>query len=129
LGYDRDLTPQMYRARFKRNGVARRIVRAFPAATWRGGCELIENEDPDTQTPFEAAFLDLSTRLKLFSALQQADILAGLGEFGVLMIGAPGEWSTPLATKVAPESVAYLTAYGQDEITIDASVTDRKDPR
>lgn len=129
LGYDRDLTPQMYRARFKRNGVARRIVRAFPAATWRGGCELIENEEPDTQTPFEAAFIELSTRLKLFPALQQADILAGLGEFGVLMIGAPGEWSTPLATKVAPESVVYLQAYGQDELTIDATVTDRKDPR
>lgn len=129
LGYTRELTPELYHARFKRNGVARRIVRAFPVATWRGGCELIEDEDPDTQTAFELAWAELSTRLNLFPTLQQADILAGLGEYAVVFIGAPGEWHTPLQSGLKPTQVAYLRPLSQRDAQVKTPVTAREDPR
>ena len=55
LGYQRKLLPQDYRDRYKRNGIAARVVEAFPKATWRGGAELIEDEDPTETTDFEPA--------------------------------------------------------------------------
>src|SRR5580693_8376319 len=42
LGYDRVLTYRKFRARYQREGIARRIVDCYPKATWRGGVYLFE---------------------------------------------------------------------------------------
>jgi len=54
LGYKRELSTEDYWDRFHRNGVARKLVKAFPDATWRGtGGDLVEDEDPGVVTQFE----------------------------------------------------------------------------
>lgn len=90
LGYARLLTNRNYRDRYYRGGIAKRIVDAFPDATWRGGVTLIEDEDPKVTTPFEQAWEDEDKRLKIISTLLRADKLAGLSAYAVILIGAPG---------------------------------------
>lgn len=118
LGYDRVLTVKKYRERFKRNGIAARVVDALPKATWRGGVELAEDEDPEVITPFEEAWNDLAERLKIWSVLQRADVLAGLGRYSIILVGVPGDMSTPIPDMFPPEAIAYLAPYAEDEAQI-----------
>lgn len=129
LGYLTEITPADYRARFKRNGVAARVVEAMPKATWRGGAEVIDDDDPETETTFETAFEDLATRTSFWSVFQRADVLAGLGRYSAVLIGAPGQMETELPTLKGPDSVLYLAPYGEEEMTIHEWVTDPEDER
>jgi hypothetical protein len=128
FGYDRTITPQMYRDRYERGGIAQRVVDAFPKATWRGGFELIEDEDPETTTTFEQAWIDLDRRLSVTSRLQRLDILAGLGQYAILLIGAPGELNTPLP-KAEPNQLFHLSAFSQEDAWIQEWETDPSNPR
>jgi hypothetical protein len=95
-GYDRVVTNKMYRDTYYRGGIAKRIVDAAPMATWRGGVRLQEEEDPEVKTDFEKAWIELEHKFHIWSILQRVDILAGLGAYAVLLIGAPGELSEEL---------------------------------
>lgn len=96
FGYDRVITSQQYRDEYARGGIAKRIVDAFPKATWRGGVELYEDEDPKVSTPFEKAFDAIEKKHHVWNTLQNADILAGQSTYSVILIGAPGELDTEL---------------------------------
>jgi hypothetical protein len=117
LGYDRLLTPRMYRWRYERGGIVARLVESKPIATWRGGGELVEDEDPDTETTFEAAWIALNKRLDIWPTLERLDILAGLGKYSVLLIGAPGQLDTPL-TNLTADNLAYLQPFSERDAKI-----------
>lgn len=110
FGYPKILSYADYRAMYLRGGIAKRVVEVLPKATWRGGTEIVEDENPDISTALEQAFLDLDERFNLWSKFQQVDILAGLSSFAVLLIGAPGDLSTELP-KGKAESLLYFTAF------------------
>lgn len=117
LGYERDLTAQMYRARYNRGGLAGRVVDAKPDDTWAEGVEIVETEDSSEVTTFEQAFDTLDERLNIFSTFHQVDKLSGVGRYGVILIGAPGKLQDPLFKVSSPEQIAYLAVYGEDECT------------
>jgi hypothetical protein len=117
LGYKRELEPSDYRSRYRRNAVANRVVKALPKATWRGGAELIEDEDPNSETPFEKSWFDLELRLKIWTVLQRADILAGIGRYAIILIGAPGDLDQPLVQCGADE-IAFLTPFAEEDAPI-----------
>ncbi len=129
LGYPRSILPKEYRQRYERGDVGARIVEALPEATWRGGGELVEDEDPNTVTAFEQAWRDLDARLHTWSVFYRADILAGLGRFAILLIGAPGEMETELPRMRKPEDVSYLQTYSEIDVTIEEYDTDTTSPR
>lgn len=130
LGYQRVLKPIDYRARYLRNGIAARIVESLPMETWRGdGGELIEDEDPDVSTEFEKAWDDLSQKLNIWSAFMQLDILAGLGRYSVMLIGAPGDLSTPLTRQKGPEKLFYVTSFAEDDAPIESFDLNLESPR
>jgi len=129
LGYATDLSTGKYRERYLRNGMATRIVETFPDLTWRGGAELIENEDPDTFTPFEQAWDELNDRLQIWSVFRRADILAGLGRYSVILLGVPGNFEEPLENAGGPDKLLYLSTFAEDEAIINTWVEDTKDPR
>lgn len=116
LGYPEALTPNEYVSRYERGGIAKRIVEALPMSTWRGGGELVEDDDPDTETAFESAFDELNKRLKIWPTFQKADILAGLGEYAGILLGAPGKFDEPLE-RCRPEDLVYLTPFMQRDLT------------
>lgn len=119
LGYLRDLQPVDYRSRYKRNGIAARVVEAMPKATWRGGVELIEDEDPKTETEFERAFYEMNERLRIWSVLCRADVLAGLGHYSVILIGVPGRLEDPMPNSFGPDQVTYLTPFAEEDAVIE----------
>lgn len=128
LGYKQGLQPKDYRDRYNRGGIAKRLVEAFPNSTWRGGGEVVENDNPDVETAFEKAFFELNQRLGVWSAFLKTDILAGLGRFAVILLGAPGKYEDPLE-KCGPEDLKYLAHYSERDITISEYVTDPEDER
>lgn len=117
LGYKRSLTARDFRSRYRRNGVAARIVEAKPLDTFRGGGNLVETPDPQTVTEFEQAWYDLDNRLKVWPTFQKADVLAGIGQYAIILLGAPGQVDTPLV-KCAPEDLKFLMAYAEDDAEV-----------
>lgn len=117
LGYKRVLRIEDYWARYNRNGVAARIIEAKPQDTFRGGGDLIEDRDPQKITAFEQAWYDLDKRLRVWSVFQKADILAGIGQYGVIVFGAPGKLDTPLES-CKPDDLKFLVAYAQDDAVV-----------
>lgn len=128
LGYERVLRPEKYRDRFERNAVAARIVEAKPIATWRGGFDLIEDEDESKTTPFEKEWDELNKRLKITSRMQQADILAGLAGYSVIVFGAPGKFEEPLESCSAKE-LMYLSVYAADDAPVAEFEIEETNPR
>lgn len=128
LGYKKILFPLDYRSRYERNGVAQRIVETFPKACWRGGANLFEDEDPDTETAFEKAFDELEKQLHVWSVFERVDTLAGLGRYGIILIGGPGELDTPLKS-CSLKQLAYLTPLSEEDAIAEDLDTDPKSKR
>lgn len=128
LGYKPMVTPQDYRIRYNRGGLAARVVDVKPESTWVDGVELIEDESDLTKlTAFEQAFEELNARLNIWSVFQRADILAGIGRYAIILIGAPGQLEAPL-NRATADQIAYLMPYAEDDAKIDPSdIEDRWD--
>lgn len=125
LGYPSRLSPKVYRDSYERDDIAARIVDAFPRATWSAGALIVEDEDPETETPFEKEVAVLYKRLDVWSSLMRADILSGLGEWSILWMVSDGQPNTPLRSN----KVHYLAPVGQDKASIKSSEKDVSDPR
>ena len=129
LGYKRLLFPADFRQRFDRNAVAARIIEAKPQATWRGGGVIIEDETPDIETDFEKAFEALNRRLKIWKVFQQVDILAGMGHYAIILIGAPGKLDQPLLKVKSPDEIMYLQPYSEASAPVARWDNDPASPR
>lgn len=86
-GYPDVITNLHYEQMYEREGAASRVVECEPEETWSLDPVLYEDEDPDTETPFEKAFAALNTRLNLWFELQRIDVMSGIGRFGILFLG------------------------------------------
>ena len=128
LGYKRELTPEDYRKRYDRGEVAGRVVDAKPRATWSDGFEIVDDQKPDTETPLEKAWKKMAVDLDVVARFQRVDILAGLGQFACLLIGAPGELNQELGT-VSAEQVVFLQPFSQVDITVKSTEPSTEDPR
>ena len=128
LGYRPILKPQDYWDRYRRGGIAKRIVEAFPKSTWRGGAEIVESDDAETDTAFEQACVALDQRLHLWQMFLRADIQAGLGHFSLILLGGPGKFEDPLE-RCPPDALKYLATFPERDITIESLVNDPTDER
>lgn len=130
LGYDRRITTEMYWDRYDRGGIAQRIVKAFPLATWAGGASIVEGLDSETTpTDFDKTVGDLFTRMDLWGRFTRADIQAGIGRYGVLFIGAPGKLDTELPMMTGPGDILYFTPLGEDRAKIGDKDKGTESPR
>lgn len=131
LGYQERLNYADFLHRYKRGGIAKRLVEAFPDATWTVGPSLVEDPAPDVETEFETDVAGLVDRLNVWSRFRRADVLSGIGEYSVMLIGVEGEEALdqPMPQLSGPDSVLYLQPVPQDRAEIDAYVTDASDAR
>lgn len=128
FGYKRELFPEDYRSRYERNEVAAAIVDAFPTSCWRGGAEIVEDEDPNTTTAFEQAVIELDNRIKIWDAFLRVDKLSGIGHYAILVMLAPGDLDTPLQRCSADELV-QLQPYAEEDARIQEWDLDKQSPR
>jgi uncharacterized protein len=126
FGFPRWITPTQYNARYRRGGIAHRIVEVYPRATWGGGIDIIEDQDPKVSTPFESACVDLFERL--IPIILRADKLANICQYSVILIGAPGELNTPLPRVRSIDDIPYFNSYGQNRARITKVNTNPLDP-
>jgi len=134
LGYDDNLDILKYRARYRRGGIAKRLIEAYPRATWGGGFSIIENEDEEVDTEFENAWNSLHDRLNITSILQTADTQACLGHYAVVLIGTPdGNLNYEMPSLLGPDSIIYLTPIPEDRAQINSFIgfkpSEISDPR
>lgn len=136
LGLPTELTINHHRTRYKRGGIAKTLVELLPSEMWGRGVEIVESENPRTSTKFEQDVLSLFERLSVVPRLMKADILASLGKYSVILIGAkrPKDsietLETPLPLRLAgPDSIAYLMQYAEDNAKVDRLVDDPTDER
>lgn len=129
LGYKEILGPADYWDRYERDGVAARVVEAFPEGTWRGAGEVYEVDDPKTETDFEKAWRGFAERLTVWPTMLRTDILTGLGQYAVLLIGAPGDLKDPLPKTLKLDDVAFLMPYSQRDVTVKNTDNDKKSAR
>lgn len=131
-GYPTSLTIGDYLGRYQRQGLAKRVVRAEPVATWRklptirDGASDVDSRD---DTPFcqewgrLAGFGDLDRDLLSDSRsywyyLLEADILAGIGGFAILLFGfSEGRLDEPLR-KGGRNKLLYLSVYHAGQVEI-----------
>lgn len=130
-GYERYLQLRDYRDRYDRGDIASRVVEAFPESTWRGTGEdcIYDSDDPANVTPFQQAWNDLNKRLKIWSVFCRADILAGLGQYSLVVIGAPGDYATPLPAKFEAKDLGFLMPFAQEDAPIVRYDEDIRSPR
>ncbi|MBW2636983.1 MAG: DUF1073 domain-containing protein [Deltaproteobacteria bacterium] len=133
LGYKKQLTYDDYYALYDRQDIAGRIVNMPASATWRNIPKIKEDDDEETQTPFEKAWEELANRLRVWHHFERVDRLAGIGRYAVLLIGVRGapDLSTPLepGSLSGPDDIIYLSPYSEKSATIHSWVTDPADPR
>ena len=116
LGYKPTLLYRDFKARYIRQDIAHRIVKAYPEATWSQPPGVKEDDQDDRQTPFEAAWESLVTRLNVYSTLERLDLLANLGAYSVLLIGLRGQplLHQPARPVRSPDDILYLTPYSEE---------------
>jgi hypothetical protein len=129
LGYLDSIGFEAYRQRYRRGGIARRIVNAFPNATWAHGAEIIEDATPKVWTPFEEDIAALMNRTNMWDVFRRADILAGVGRYSVVLIGAPGQSLAEELPNGKPGDITYFSCYGEATARISAYETNENDER
>jgi len=125
LGYQQNLTFTDLFGRYCRQDIAKRVVEAPAAATWQRPPIISENDDPNDVTEFEQKFNKLAISSKLWHYLERADKIAGIGQFGVLVIGGSGKSDMPLSSS----DLLYLSTFHQGSTKINSLDTDAASPR
>ena len=126
-GYPELITYARYKGRFTRQDIAKRIVTAYPDATWRGIPDVYETED-DKETEFEKAWDKLLKDVSVYHYLNRVDKITGIGRYGVLFMGFDDGLLMDQPVENAKE-LLYLQPYAENHATISQIVTDRKDKR
>ena len=138
-GYPDDISIDDYKGLYDRNGVAKRVVKILPEETWAMLPKIYETEDAN-ETAFEKEWKDLLDSQKVFHYLQRIDILSGIGQYGVLLLGIndgkalnePVEGINLLTgekTGTAKYELIYLKPFDQKAVVIKEKEKDVSSPR
>jgi len=75
-----------YKRMFDREGSGYRVTTLLPFESWALPPMIYETEETE-ETEFEKRVKELDKKKHILSYLQKADILSGIGRFGILLIG------------------------------------------
>jgi len=119
VGYPDVLVYADYLAAYERQDVATRVIETYPDYTWISKPEIYETEG-STDTPFEVDIKNLVRKTDVIGVLRAFDILAGIGEYGVLVIGVDdgGKMDTLLTPKKAAHKIIYMRPYAEGEVKV-----------
>ena len=132
LGFKRTLAYADFYERYRRGGIAARLIDAFPSATWRltPRIQEVTKDDESTPSAFEQAWETLATRLGIWEVFARADRLATLGAYGVIVLGLRNQtdWGVPVSPVSVPGDLVYLNAFSQEHAGIQSLVSDASSP-
>jgi len=134
LGYTRNLTLDHYLSMYKRNEVAKNIVDAYPDACWKKPPAVREaDNDQGELTEFDVTWDALVRDFSVYHYLNRADKLAGIGWFGILLLGFSdvsnaAEMEKPVET-TGDLQLLYLRPYMAGSSSVVQWETDASSPR
>ena len=131
------ITANDYKNLYERNGIAARVVEIMPQESWQVQPLVFEDENKETETAFEEAWMELGRELggeswyeddecnPVYEALERADQLSGIGHYGVLLLGLddgkelyepaePRRGQKLLFLRAFDETLAQITRYEND---------------
>jgi hypothetical protein len=122
FGWDYAITPQQIYKAYVRGGIARRIVEAYPDATWAYPPDMT-----GVSKGFDKGWTTMVEDLDLWNVFKRWDQLSRLGRYGVLLVGTDSpNLETPL-TKAS--KIIYLQPYSELSAQITQWETDQNSPR
>ncbi len=141
-GYPDVITLEDYRQMYVREGIATRVNDVRPNESWKVQPTVFETEDPEQVTSFEKDWKEVSTSLRgtswyqdeegnpVWEHLQRADVLSGIGAFGVMLIGLNDgkDLDVPVTSKEGMR-ITFLRSFDESLVTIQATEKDIKSPR
>jgi len=133
LGYKKDLEFDDYNRKFVRQDIAKRIITAYPDATWRGQPSVIETEDPNQTTAFEKSWDELTDTINVWSYFTRVDKLAGIGKYAVLFLGfddvsAPEELANEVQAGTS-RRLLYMQPYSEKNAEVNTWDADHTSER
>jgi hypothetical protein len=129
LGYKDYLRYEDYLAMYSRQDVAGRIVDMPAQESWRNPPKLVAASDSGTSSSFFDDWASLSKRIDVFRWFEKVDRLSGIGHFGVLFLGLPGNLKSEVQDDLDPDDLMYLMAYPEGRVEILELDMDPASPR
>lgn len=129
LGYTKNPVFDDYYVRYERQDVASRIIDASVDATWKEVPIIVETEDPE-DTEFEKQWKEIENKRHIFHYLARADKVAGIGEYGVLLLGFDDVNNiNPREPVEKATELLYLRPYTQNNADVSEWETDSSNER
>jgi hypothetical protein len=94
-----DQDPWKYQDLFDRDPIANRVIEVLPKECWQSTPEVTETKDSEEETQFEKSWKNLGKEVRgqsfyqdekgsvIWEYLRRADILSGIGQFGIVLLG------------------------------------------
>jgi len=128
LGYTTNPSIKNYHSMYDRRGIASVIVDAPAKTTWRKTPLITDGSEG--KSDFMTQLTLLIDKLSVFNYLERVDRLAGVGQYGVLLIGAKGgELSQPLQHLSGPNDIIFLSSFSQLYADVKSLSAEPNDPR
>lgn len=128
-GYPKTLSYQDYRNVYDRGDIGKTVIAAYPDATWVHPPVVRETEEVNPEdTPFEKKWKDICINLPIYTYINRADTLCGIGSYGALFLGFDDgkEFDKPV---VKAKNLRYLRPLSEISVAIDTYNTDRYSSR
>ena len=122
FGYDENIDIGKMLYMYNRSGIAKRVVDAYPDATWARPPRLwAEGDDEWTNK-----WADIADKIDLWDSLYRLDRLCNLGQYAILVIGTDRpNLGTPLSKA---RDILYLQPYSEASCTIEQFDTNQASP-
>lgn len=135
FGYPQVITPEYLWAMYLRNGMANRIVRTFPKATWRKPPIIWDEEGNSPETgnrnfsEFSASVDKLFNVHKAMTYFERADRVSGVGRFGLLVMGFRDGAAMDKPLLPGKHPLLFMSSYGELNVDVNQWDTDTSSPR
>lgn len=135
FNWEENPSVERYYNLFTRNPYGRAVVEFPVNTTWRDSPRVVDDEDSrteddDDRTEFERALEELVDDLRVWNYTKRADILSGIGEFGILVLefddisGADG-FSTEATSADSLTGLRPFSQASVEEVTLGGPGSDR----
>lgn len=136
FGYPECIDKYEYQKMYDRNPVAHRVVELYPAECWQSKPEILDSDAP-ASSHFETQIRDLFERYSIWSMLRRVDVLSGIGNFGILLMGVGDgkALNEPVDLSPLPNGeprrykLQYIRAFPHSQVSIAASEANKSNRR
>ena len=137
LGYPVEITFGQYMAKYTRQDIAGKVVDLPAIDTWRKPPVISDGNGTTAEDQPGSLFIQglktIIDQRRLWHYLSRVDRLAGIGRYGVLMLGIAGvsDLSQPLeaGSLKSPQDLIYLSAFSEESAEIKTKESDAGNAR